>query len=59
MYFLATPTKKYKVVSTKEIKETDLIKSFYEVASIYSKNSQVAYDAVIISGTTAEYIEFK
>lgn len=59
MYFLSNPTKKYKVVATKEITETDLKKSFYNVSSIYSKNENVVFDAVIISGNIAQYIQYK
>lgn len=59
VYFFSTPTKKYKVIATKEIPTADLQKSFYQVASIYYKNENVTYDAVIISENNAQYIQYK
>jgi len=59
VYFLSNPSKKYKVVATKTITTTDLTKSFYAVAYNYSQNENVLYDAVIISGEHAQYIQYK
>ncbi|MDG1477914.1 MAG: hypothetical protein P8Q14_12260 [Vicingaceae bacterium] len=59
VYFFSTPTKKYKVVSSKEINATDLQKAFYTVANKYSKNDELSFDAVIISGNKAAYIQYK
>ncbi len=59
VYFLAMPTKKYNVISTKEIDNSDLKTSFYEISLKYSKNDKVNYDAVIISGNSAQYIQYK
>jgi hypothetical protein len=59
VYFLSNPSKKYKVVATKTITTTDLTKSFYAVAYNYSQNENVIYDAVIISGEHAQYIQYK
>jgi len=59
VYFLSTPSRKYKVIATKTITKTDLEKSFYDVAYKYSKNENTTYDAVIIFGETAQYIQYK
>lgn len=59
VYFFSTPTKKYKVVANKKIDTTDLQKAFYTVANKYSKNNEISFDAVIISGNKAEYIQYK
>lgn len=59
VYFLSNPTKKYNVLSTKEISSNDLKESFYQIALKYSKNDDISYDAVIISGNTAQYIQYK
>jgi len=59
VYFLSNPSKGYKVLATKIITKTDLTKSFYDVAYNYSKNENVIYDAVIISGDHAQYIQYK
>jgi hypothetical protein len=59
VYFLATPTNKYKVIETKTITKADLKKSFHDVSFKYSKNDNITYDAVIISGNNAQYIQYK
>ena len=59
VYFLSIPTKIYEVVATEIITKADLKKLFYNVASIYHKNEKITYDAVIISGENAQYIQYK
>jgi len=59
VYFLSNPLRKYKIITTKTIAKTDLKKSFVNVANIYSKNDNITFDAVIISGKNAQYIQYK
>lgn len=59
VYFYSTPTKKYKTIESKEINSADLKKPFYNIAANYSKNDNATYDAVVISGNKAEYIQYK
>jgi len=58
VYFLSNPTKKYKVVETKEITKEDAKNVFYNVASTYAKNDNVTFDAVIISNKQVKYIQY-
>jgi len=59
VYFLSNPTKKYTVLETKEIASADLKKTFYHIGKNYSVNENITFDAVIISGNKAEYIQYK
>lgn len=59
VYFLSNPTKKYNIISTKEITNSDLKKSFYKISKLYSNDETISYDAVIISGNKVDYIKYK
>ena len=59
VYFLSKPTKKYKTIITQEIVSADLQKPFHVIAKKYSENEKVSFDAVIISGSKADYIQYK
>lgn len=58
VYFLSIPTKKYKVLETKELNKEDAKKAFYTVASEYTKNDNITFDALIISNQQVQYIEY-
>ena len=59
VYFLSNPTKKHKVIATKELTADDLKKHFYKVAESYTKDDAIVYDAVVISENKVQYIVYK
>jgi len=61
VYFLSIPKKKYRTIDTKTIVETDLNRSFYQIAATYSSQntSDKDFDAIIVSKGKIEYIKFK
>ncbi|MGB0887759.1 MAG: hypothetical protein ACPGSL_06530 [Vicingaceae bacterium] len=60
LYFLASPTKKYKVIDSRPIQFDEIKLSFYNLTKkIAEEKSSKKYDAIIITQNQINYVRYK